>query len=98
MARKMVLNIDTTEAIQKIKEVQKEAEKIRKYIPLKVTVKAGDAIIFTHPTTLSESARVSLLRQLETLYTDCKVLLLEENMRLTGCIKFIKSDNSEEHF
>ncbi|MCK5604382.1 hypothetical protein KAR91_21005 [Candidatus Pacearchaeota archaeon] len=98
MAKPIELEIDTTKAIQKLKEVQKEADKIRKQIPLKVTVRAGDAIIFTHPTTLSESAHARLLRQLETLYIGCKVLLLEENMKLTGCIEFAKSDNSEEHF
>ena len=98
MAKKIMLDIDTTEVIQKINAIQKETNKFLKQIPLRVNASAGDTIIFTHPNTLSDSAYDRLVRHLETIYTKCKVVILEEGVKLTGCIKFTESDNSEEHF
>jgi len=54
MGKKLELNIDTTKAKQQIEELQKGVDKLRKEIPLQVTVKTGDAIIFTHPSVLGE--------------------------------------------
>ena len=71
-------------------------EGLEQLVPPVVNVGTDDTLIFTHPGKLSEDACQRLREQLN----ECvgKVVVLEEGLRVSGCIKFDKSDDSEEHF